>query len=169
LTHDPADDALATFSPDGRFIYFTSKRTGSWQVWRMLADGQEPVQITRATGRAPIVSRDGKRIWFEKPGPGGFWSMPLDGGEETQLLKSVGFLNTAVNDRGIYFVPKCDGIRCPSIEFFSFASRLVKPVMNAGNTLTEGLSISPDRRFLLYAQVDQSDSDLMLIEKFRWK
>jgi hypothetical protein len=64
-------------------------------------------------------------------------------------------------------VPKCSGVRCPSIEFFSFATRTVTPVMSVGNTLTEGLSISRDRRFLLYTQVDQSDSDLMLIEKFR--
>jgi Tol biopolymer transport system component/Ser/Thr protein kinase RdoA (MazF antagonist) len=166
LTYDRADDALATFSPDGRFIYFASTRTGSVQVWRMLADGQEPVQITRALGRAPMISRDGKRIWYDKPNAG-LWNSPLEGGQEKQILKSVGFLNATVTETGIYFIPRCGGIRCSSIEFFSFATGIVKPVITIGNRLSEGLTISPDGKFLLYTQQDQSGSDLRLVEGFR--
>jgi hypothetical protein len=30
-----------------------------------------------------------------------------------------------------------------------------------------GLTVSPDRRWILYAQADQAGSDLMLVENFR--
>jgi hypothetical protein len=32
--------------------------------------------------------------------------------------------------------------------------------------LTWGLSVSPDERYLLYAELDQSGTDLMMIEGF---
>ena len=45
-----ASDGGATYprwSPDGRFIYFLSSRTGTSQVWRTDAAGAEPMQITK--------------------------------------------------------------------------------------------------------------------------
>ena len=34
------------YSPDGRYIYFNSVRSGTMQIWRMKADGKDPEQIT---------------------------------------------------------------------------------------------------------------------------
>ena len=35
LTTNPAEDRYATFAPDGRSVYFASRRTGDWEIWRM--------------------------------------------------------------------------------------------------------------------------------------
>jgi hypothetical protein len=41
-------------------------------------------------------------------------------------------------------------------------------VLTLPKPVPEGaLSLSPDRRWLLYAQLDQLDRDLILVEKFR--
>ena len=54
----------------------------------------------------------------------------------------------------------------PSIDFFEFASaRVTKRIPLPGNRLT-GLALAPDETWLAYAQIDQSASDLMLIEGF---
>ena len=52
------------FSPDGKYIYFTSDRTGGSQVWRMLADGTEHEQITtdEMQNWYPHLSPDGRRL-----------------------------------------------------------------------------------------------------------
>jgi len=56
---------------------------------------------------------------------------------------------------------------CQSIQFLKFATGKVAPVITLPRGHTGPLSISPDERYLLYSQLDQRGSDLMLIENFR--
>ncbi|MBI2929117.1 MAG: TolB family protein [Verrucomicrobia bacterium] len=52
------------FTPDGRFIYFNSTRSGTMQIWRMKPDGKAPEQVTNDefNNWFPHVSPDGKWI-----------------------------------------------------------------------------------------------------------
>jgi TolB protein len=36
------------WSPDGRYLLFTSNRTGRWQIYRVTVDGRNLVQLTNA-------------------------------------------------------------------------------------------------------------------------
>ena len=46
LTKDEARNERPSWAPDGRHIVFESTRTGSRQIWSMLADGSMPHQLT---------------------------------------------------------------------------------------------------------------------------
>lgn len=50
LTRDSGQNERPSWAPDGRHIVFESTRSGSLQVWSMLADGSEARQLT-TTGR----------------------------------------------------------------------------------------------------------------------
>ena len=46
LTHDGGRNDFPSWAPDGRHIVFQSNRSGSLQIWTMLADGTNQKQIT---------------------------------------------------------------------------------------------------------------------------
>jgi TolB protein len=48
LTHDARRNEHPTWSPDGRHLVFESTRSGTRQVWTMLADGRDPKELTDA-------------------------------------------------------------------------------------------------------------------------
>ncbi|HVO76525.1 MAG TPA: Ig-like domain-containing protein, partial [Candidatus Bathyarchaeia archaeon] len=47
LTEDAATDGEPTYSPDGRFIYFSSNRTGDYDIWYVPARGGTAANVTR--------------------------------------------------------------------------------------------------------------------------
>jgi tricorn protease len=66
LTRHQARDTGPRFSPDGRWIAFTSTRMGNADVWVMPADGGEPRQLTHHSGGDVLVTwtPDSERVVF---------------------------------------------------------------------------------------------------------
>lgn len=63
LTTSPGLDDGPDYSPDGKFIYLNSMRSGKMEIWRMGADGSNPTQLTN----------DAYANWFAHPSPDGRW------------------------------------------------------------------------------------------------
>ena len=71
LTDAPGLNDGAEYTPDGKYIYFNSSRTGKMQIWRMRPDGAEQEQVTRDdyNNWFPHISPDGRWIAFVSFGP----------------------------------------------------------------------------------------------------
>ena len=65
--HAEYDDG-PDYSPDGKWIYFNSLRTGSWDVWRIPAAGAGPNDA-----KAQRITSDDMEDWFPHPSPNGKW------------------------------------------------------------------------------------------------
>ncbi|HEY8459193.1 MAG TPA: protein kinase [Blastocatellia bacterium] len=175
LTSDPAEDVAPSWSHDGRWIYFCSNRSGRRQIWKLPAEGGQALQITRNGGFEAFEAPDGKSVYYSKEHRGidGLWEVPADGGEERQVpeLSQAGYWRSwAMNKDGIYFVAHAGSPPPHPLKFFSFATRRVTQLAVVGKTPmchTPTLTVSPDSRWLLYAQLDQQVSNLLMVENFR--
>jgi Tol biopolymer transport system component len=164
LTHDPATDGVPSYSHDGRFIYFMSNRSGSNQVWKMSADGRNPRQITRHGGYLAFESYDGRWVFYSRAdGDSPLYRVPVDGGEETQVLPRVNEFGFCITPKGLLF---STGEGSDGIEFLDLATGKISPFFQPAEQMTVGLNLSPDQRHLLFPQRESSGSDLMLVENF---
>ncbi len=170
LTSGKFDNFGASWSRDGRTLYFTSNRTGRAEVWKMPAAGGTTVQVVTHNGAEfGIESEDGKTLYFTRilrADSGSIWRMPIAGGPEEQLADSLYRVNYAVAKRGIYYMTHADESGNCMLKLYDFATGTTSTVLPMGHP-EFGLDVSPDGRYLVYAQLDDPASDLMLVENFR--
>jgi DNA-binding winged helix-turn-helix (wHTH) protein/roadblock/LC7 domain-containing protein len=83
LTFDEGLQIGGTWSPDGRYIAYSSDRGGKFDIWVQQVGGGDPVQITKGPGQnwQPDWSPDGRYIAYRsEQGEGGIFMMPALGG-----------------------------------------------------------------------------------------
>jgi TolB protein len=73
LIGGPGYDAEATVSPDGRYIVYTSTRSGDLELWRYDLKTKENLQLTRELGYdgGAFFSPDSKQLVFRASRPSG--------------------------------------------------------------------------------------------------
>jgi Tol biopolymer transport system component/DNA-binding winged helix-turn-helix (wHTH) protein len=177
MTTHPANDGDPSWSHDGQWIYFDSARTGEGelQIWKLPADGGEAIQLTWDGGYAPLESPDGKFLYYQKGTT--LCRVPQGGGQATKVLGGLStYLNLAIVDKGIYFVPEQKAHSLSSIQFLDFQTNQIRriasfgfegPVGSGDLGDDSGLAISPDGRWILYTRTNKGGAELRLVENFR--
>jgi len=107
LTTHRAIDTEGSWSPDGKFIYFTSDRSGGPQVYRISANGGTPERITfeGSYNARPRLSPDGTRLAVVHNDRGNF-RIAVMNIERKDLL----VLSTGRQDESPSFAPNSDSL-----------------------------------------------------------
>src|SRR5262249_49587100 len=172
LTFDTSNNSLASYSRSGDWIYFASDRSGQSEIWKMPADGGAATRVTFSLGKAlwgqPVESPDRETLFYAQLGSeGAIWKVPVQGGNAVQvtgpIARDVAF---AVSKNGIYYKTPSESPKRQLIQFLSFSTGQTRPVVVAEREIGIGLSLSPDERYLIFAQRDHVGRDLMLTENF---
>jgi Tol biopolymer transport system component len=176
VTTGTSNNYVPSWSGDGRWIYFDSDRTGEPQIWKIRLTGEKPVQVTHGGGFEGFESADGKYFYYAKGVQRlGIWRIRLRDHYEEPVpeLADAGYYRYwALTPDGVYFVPgdfSPTATSSATIRFFRFATRKTTEVATIGRLLpwNPGLTVSPDGHSLLYAQVDEDDRDIMLVNDFQ--
>ena len=158
------------WSRDGKWIYFRSYEVGATGLYRSPSSGGDAIRLSNdIDGFSPQESIDERTLYFASH-------------DRNSLLKRVALLPQrgtesevdglprlrdstlwTVSPEGIYFVP-ADAPK--SVRFFDFATKQIRPVFDVVNDFDAGLSVSPDGRWMLYSQVGDVNSDIMLVDNF---
>ena len=157
------------WSHDGKWIYFRGYEGIGRQLYRCPAAGGDASLLAASQDvRLPIESFDGKLLYFLSS-DANLMMLALDRLDATpqqvpQMPKITQDAKWALLPNGIYFSP----LEAPrSISFYDFATRQTRVIFRADKDLDEGMSISPDGRYMLYSQIDQANADIMLVNNFR--
>jgi Tol biopolymer transport system component len=167
ISSGPFSDAVPSWSRDGRWIYFYSDRTGRNEVWRVPAGGGAARQITENGGHSPLESTDGRTLFYKKNSA--LVARSLDGGGERQVVGDVNSLPSRfdVFEDGIYYLGVPGPDKQYPIRFYEFAAGASRLLTKVAGPVNIGLSVSPDRKTILFSKSATSGADLMMIENFR--
>lgn len=170
LTPNETKAMIPSWSADGKFIYFTSNKTGKDQLWKIPFEGGEPTQITQQGAFESFASPDGQVIYFTKAQyEAGIWKVNVDGTGEAPVkgLEHAGYWRFwTVTADGLYYVS-----RTPNppykIRFYDFKTQQTQGLTEINLvpiSVYSGFSVSPVDKRILFTQLDQSRSNIMLVK-----
>ncbi len=163
--------SMPTWSTDGRWIYVGAFEGTGHQIYRCPAQGGRGELVASGMEyQEAFPSEDGKTLYIAwNAGTNQLDLLRLDP-KEALPQKMPGSPAVANNSQmevvanGIYFTPE-DKPR--SVWFYEFATQKSHEVFQAEKVLGDGISVSPDGRYLLYSQEDEIGADVMVARGFR--
>jgi Tol biopolymer transport system component/DNA-binding winged helix-turn-helix (wHTH) protein len=170
LASNVPDMMVPSWSHDGKWIYFLSNTLKpEREIYRCPATGgiAQFLGSTRAQV-APIESLDGRDLYFAS------WNfkdelrvIALDGSRPESVVPGMPALADqglwTVVRGGIYFVPESAP---QTVAYFDFATKRIHQVFKLQKDFEGGLSVSPGGRYILFSQVDEKNSNIMLVDRF---
>jgi len=160
------------WSHDGKWIYFVGGGNDSpgERIYRVSPEGGKSEVLTTDRGIWPRVSSDGQTLYFAENSGTHFTlhmaSLNPTGTESpVEGIPTLSFLvNWEIASGGVYFFPVDDHM---TLHYFDLSTRKVRPLFKvSGGGAFFGLSVSPDGRYVLYPELDDYRSDIMLVENF---
>jgi hypothetical protein len=171
LTPDASNEHRPSWSRDGRWIYFASDRTGRFEVWRLPAEGGGAEQVTDQGGYTCFESFDGRTLYYAKaqaPQQPVF-ARPTGAGPERRVVDEILGRSFAVVEDGLYYFARTEVSGVAAVRFLDLARGKSREVARLDVPVAPGLglTVSPDRRTILFTVFKPNDADLYLIEDFR--
>jgi Tol biopolymer transport system component len=170
VSHGNFNDIVPSWSTDDRWIYFGSNRSGSWQVWKIPSDDSGPAQqVTTAGGMTAIESADSRWLYFTRYGEPGIWRQPAGGGPGQKIFDGPPTANLnywTLGNESIYSLSDRGG---------KFSLQRIDPENGQAQTVYElkhdptpfaGISLTPDGKRVLFAELARASSGLTLVDHF---
>lgn len=168
MTTEASDESIATWSRDGRWIYFMSNRSGKNTIWKCPADRGKAVQVLDKKAWISYESQDGKWLYYHTNSAiGEIWKLSLENGEQQLILKDISLFNWVLAEDGIYHIHASSDGNENHLLFYSFASNNTKKLVTLKQKNIWSFDISPDRGSFLVTDEQIGEYDIYLVENFQ--
>jgi serine/threonine protein kinase len=159
-----------SWSRDGKWIYFVGGASASGdKIYRIPPEGGHATVLSSDRGSYPLESFDAQTVYYAAVGGSGMTLQtaslnPTGTESRVEGMPPLSFsLNWTIVRNGVYFFP---AKAIHELSYFDFASKQIRPVFTV-KSVFYGLSVSPDARYILYAQLSDPRGDIMLVNDFR--
>lgn len=162
---NPTRVEAASWSPDGKSVYFSSDIDGDWQIYKMAVNGSsKPTRVTDTGGYSPELTENGEMLYY-KYHQDGIWKMTLDTKSESKLLNDTnifaydglyainnGFFYISVNDAG------------NNVNFYELDTGKISTIEALKNPLMD-YTISADGALILYPKLLNEETEIKVLAK----
>jgi Tol biopolymer transport system component/serine/threonine protein kinase len=172
LTTDPSFETLLTWAADSASVYFVSDRSGGFEVWNVPVRGGTATRVTQGGGLRAQESADGRFLYYANDVPE-VWRRPLHGASAADLVTKFSKETPwggdwLVGARGLYYLNE-QAPGSAAIDYLPFgsgarASRVMSLTAPPSRSVTV-FSVAPDESWLVWAQDDYRNSDIMMIKQ----
>jgi Tol biopolymer transport system component len=171
ITNSAFDELVPSWSRDGIHIYFASNRTGRQEIWQTSIEGGLERQVTTGGGLGAVESTDGQTLYYVRDmATTSIWRMPVSGGPPTLVIDSVGprlWGYWAVSSHYVTYLHSSPSTERAEILGLNLATGVVQrfgATERAPESGNKGFSISPDERWMVYAQRDIYQTSIILAD-----
>lgn len=162
LTHKPY---VASWSHSGESIYYSSEKTGDWQIWKFDIDKKQHQQITQNGGYSAYEHATGD-IFFSKLHEPGLWRISVDKNSTATVEKIISqfpvenWINWKLASDGIYYVDVQQQKK--GIYFYDLAENASRLVFQLKPNHAPYYSIKNDVIALVF--IEDTDRYIQLLE-----
>lgn len=163
------DQVNARYSSDGETLYFASKHSGDWQIWKqsVILGTQDLQQVTTSGGYFVHEGATDSLLYYTRMDTSGIWRINTAGKEELFIpnLNPVDWGNWIPTQEGIIYVDRSFGqqifqqpynIETAPIPLYAPTKRI-----QGGNP---SLYANADGSQILFVQIEQSEDEIMMVD-----
>ena len=159
------------WSRDGKSIYFEGNPGGNWAIWKIPAQGGDSVRVV--DGFECRESADGRWLYFSRPVNSAedkteILRMPVGGGPETSVFHGVTDRFWTLAGSNLYFLDVNADLHA-TVKRLDLTTRKITRIAEVQREPFvmhgwAGLSVSLESGWIIYPQVGEQISRIMLVE-----
>jgi Tol biopolymer transport system component/DNA-binding winged helix-turn-helix (wHTH) protein len=153
--------AFPSFSADGENMYFTSDKSGDWQIWAYNFQERSPVQITKKGGYRVKVNDADEMLYFTKYRQQGIWQLDLQTSKEKQIVSNASRnSNFKICLDSVYYSLETESVELWNMNFKTTETQVIMTSALASNFKFDLIN---DCQKLIFSKRENIESDVFML------
>ncbi|MDQ2832328.1 MAG: winged helix-turn-helix domain-containing protein [Acidobacteriota bacterium] len=166
-TRTDSDNVVPAWSHDGRAIYYSSNRTGDWQIWRHSLDALADLQVTRHGGFNGMEAPDGSALLYVGDmGRSEIRRLSLQQDHSDVALATLGpgmWHAWAISRNSLLYLKRVPSSSATVMVRLDLKTKQTQIVGHAPEAINDSVSGSPDGRYALFGYRSNAGSSIMIL------
>jgi Tol biopolymer transport system component len=153
-----------SWSEDGKWVYFASRASGQYQIWKISPSTGQEIQVTKFGGYQSIESNG--MLYYTITGDG-VWSVGVNGGQERKVLAEPANAGWFPVDDGLLFIPRRNSKTTTEISHWDPVSKTARHFATLPHPEVRRFTLDEKNGVILYGRTDRETHDIVVLDGYR--